>query len=236
MEETKENIEKKENKLGILKNKKVIIISAIVAIIIIVAIGVGAYFLINKDKVKYTGESNGIKYSAKMKENSEILIVMKNETGKAISALQLNVTYYDSDGNVLYRSTELTDGYLKNEEITVDRTIARILDVEKIKRYDIEINPKYYDGEEKTSNYERLEISEQQKQDNKIVVDIKNKTEDEIQHVYFYGVFFKDGLPINFFANDVYDIDKNTKKVEFNEPKDKEGKQIEYDFCEIYIK
>lgn len=236
MEETKENIEKKDNKLGILKNKKVIIISAIVAILIIVAIGIGVYLLINKDKVKYTGESNGIEYSSKIQENSEVLVVMKNKTGKTISALQLNVTYYDSDGNVLYRSTELTDGYLKNEEITLDRTIARILDINKIDHYDIEINPKYYDGEEKESNYEKLEISNQQMQDNKIVVDIKNKTENEIPHVCFYGVFFKDGLPINFFANDVHNIDKNTKKVEFNEPKDKNGNKIEYDFCEVYIK
>lgn len=236
MEETKENIEKKEKKLGVLKNKKVIIMSAIVAILIIAAIGVGVYFLINKDKVKYTGESNGIKYSAKMKENSEILVVMKNKTGKTISELELNVTYYDAEGNVLYKSTELTNGYLKNEEISLEKTIGRILDTKKINRYDIEINPKYYDGEEKKSNYEKIEISEQQKRDDKIVVDISNKTEDEIQHVCFYGVFFKDGLPINFFANDVHNIDKNKKTLEFNEPKDKEGNKIKYDFCEIYMK
>ncbi len=238
MEQTKENVEKKENKLGVLKNKKVIIISAIVVILIIVAIGVGVY-LINKDKdeVKYTGESNGIKYSAKMQEDSRVLVVMKNKTGKTISELELNVTYYDAEGNVLDKSTELIDGYLKNEEITLDRrTTARILDVQKIERYDIEINPKYYDGEEKTSNYEKIEISEQQKRDDKIVVDIKNKTEEEIQYIYFYGVFFKDGLPIEFFANYVHNIDKDTKTLEFNEPKDEEGNKIEYDFCEIYMK
>ena len=236
MEETKENVEKKENKLGVLKNKKVIITSAIVSVLIIVAIIV-AVSLFNKDRIKFTGESNGIKYSAKMQEDSRVLVVMKNKTGKTISELELNVTYYDAKGNVLYKSTELIDGYLKNEEITLDRrTTARILDVQKIERYDIEINPKYYDGEEKTSNYEKIEILEQQKRGDKIVVDIKNKTEEEIQDIYFYGVFFKDGLPIEFFANYVHNIDKDTKTLEFNEPKDEEGNKIEYDFCEIYMK
>ncbi len=238
MEKTKEELEKQnteDNKVRAGSKKKIAIIS-IVTILIIMAIAVSIYFITKKDKVKFNGESNGIKYSAKIQENSEVLVVMQNKTGKTVSELELMISYYDAEGNELIKKTETIDVYLKDKEISLNSIKSGIVNTNRIDSYKIEINPKYYEGEDKLSNYEKIEISELQEKEDCVAVDVRNTVNDPIKHVCFYAVFFKDGVPIDFFAKDVYNLDEETKNIEFKKPEDKDDNKIEYDFCKVYIK
>lgn len=238
MEETKENLENKNteevNEKKCTKKKKIII--AIIVAVILIATIIGLVFLLKKDKVKFDGESNGIEYSAQMQENSEVLVVMKNETGKTVSGLNLTVSYYDAEGKELAKRTASTDVYLKNEEISLNSIKSQIYKIDNIASYKVEIVPEFYEGEDKASNYEKIEISEIQELEDEVAVDVRNTSDEMVQHAVLYAVFFKDGKPIDFFAKDAYDLEGEARNIKFNKPADKDGNKIEYDFCEIYIK
>lgn len=235
MENTNESEEKnaKEKILEYLSNKKTLII-AIVAVVLILAIIVAVY-IFTKDRVKFKGESNGIKYSANMNSNSEVFVVMKNKTGKTVSKLKLTVSYYDSKGNELEAQTSVTDVYLKENEISLNNVTASRLYADQVSDYKVSIEPEYYEGEDKLSNYEKVEILEQKEKDDKIVANIKNETENSITHVCFYTVFYKKGLPVAFDANDVYSF-SGEKEIKFDKPKDNDGNEVKYDFYKVYIK
>lgn len=231
MEDTKDNVLKK-----ILKNKKVLIGISVAIIIVLILIIIAIKFSNKKDefKVKYEGTSNGIEYSSAMQANSEVYVLMKNKTGKTISGLELVISYYDAEGKELARRTSSSDVYLKNEEVAIDKLKSEIYKIENINEYKIEVIPEFYEGEEKKSNFERVEISEIQNLEDEVAVDVKNISEEQIYHMCFYAVFFKDGKPINYYAKDVYNFNKETRNIKFGKPVDRENNKIEYDFCEIY--
>lgn len=231
MEDTKE-------KNSLLKNKTVII-SCIIAISIILLSLICAVVLkkqIEKDNdIKYTDTSNGIKISANMKSNSDVIIVMKNETGKTVSKLQAVVKYLDASGNILTEKTSTTDVYLKNKEISLNYIKSDIVDLSKIANYKVEVIPEFYSGEERLSNYEKIDISETQEKDGKIYAIVKNKIDKTISYVCFYAVYFKNDLPVGLYAQDIYSL-KGEKEISFEKPHDKDGNKINYDYCKVYIK
>ena len=138
MEDTKENVFKK-----ILKNKKVLIGISIAIVLILISIIIAIKFSNKKVeyKVEYEGTSNGIEYSSAMQANSEVYVLMKNKTGKAISGLNLIISYYDSEGKELARRTSSSDVYLKNEnKIYFENFIAgALLKFEKLDNLDISL-------------------------------------------------------------------------------------------------
>ena len=243
MEETKESVEKNTKvKLDFFKNKKVII--AVVVAILIIAVIV-TIFLVTRKKVKFKGESNGIKYSANMNENAEVFVVMKNKTGKAISKLNLTVSFYDANGNELKKRTKETSvGYLKNGEISFENVDANLANANDAASYKVEINPEFYEGEDKQSKYEKIEIGDivMPKKDetkvNNCSVKIKNVSGDKINSACFIVAYFnKKGLPVGYEANNVFILEKDEEKeLQFLEPTDSDGNKIDYKFCQIYIK
>lgn len=238
MEETKENVEKlkKGNKLEFLRNNKKIII-ALVIILLILAI-ILTIFLVNRKRVKFKGESNGIKYSANITSDSELLVVMKNNTEKTVSKLTLNVAFYDANGNELTNSTKVTNvGCLKNDEISLEDIEPKIANVKDIADYKIEIVPDFYEGSEEKSKYEKIEIEKPNDEKDKVTVKVKNVSGNVVNRACFYAVYFKKGVPVGIDANDVIPLEKDgEKELSFEKPKDAEGKEIDYTFCKIYIK
>ncbi len=236
MKETKESVVKDtKSKLDFLKNKKFII--AIVAVVLIIAI-ILTIFLLTRKKVKFKNESNGIKYSANFNSDSELLVVMQNNTDRVVSKLKLVVSYYNSNGNELTKNTKVTDvGYLKNKEISLEDVEPHISNTQDIADYKIEITPEFYEGEDKQSKYEKIEIGDLADKKDKTTVKIKNTSDDEINRVCFFAVYFKRGIPVGFDANDVFSLEKGEEKeLSFEKPKNSDGKEVDYSFCKVFIK
>ncbi len=232
MEETKD-------KKSFFANKVNVVVAAILLFLIIISIVFAVLVFKDKNttKIKFTGESNGIKYSANMKSyNSDIIVVMKNETGRTISELETAVTYFDKDGNEIKQKESSIAVYLKNGETSLNSIKSEIGDKSQIADYKVEVRPVFYEGEDRPSNYEKIDISNPYDKDNKIAAKVNNKTDGTIDHVCFYVVYFKDNVPVDLKANDVYSMKKGEKEVVFDKPTDKEGKSIEYDFCKVLIK
>ena len=156
-----------------------------------------------------------------------MIIIATNNNEKNVG-IDVEVEFYDKNQKLVGAKTNNIDVSSKGKKFALNFSdIPKSYDLYKV----------YIDIEEiDYSSYLNVLKSESSKIDEKVVVQIKNETDKEIEYITTTIVFYKDGKIVGFNESSKDEIKPDrSANFEFDYPYDEELKTIRIDNYEVFI-
>ncbi|MBQ7790422.1 MAG: hypothetical protein IJ399_04085 [Bacilli bacterium] len=174
-----------------------------------------------------TGTESNIDYKTYFTDNGEMIIIATNNNSKNVD-IDVEVEFYDKNKKLVGVESDSITASSKESEFSLDfKDIPKSYDSYKI----------YIDVEETdASSYTKVLKAESEKSEEKVVVQIKNTTDKEIEYIKASIIFYKGEKIVGY----DYSLDEEIKpdrsaNFEFDYPFDENLENIEFDNYEIYI-
>lgn len=174
-----------------------------------------------------TGTESNIDYKTYFTDNGEMIIIATNNNSKNVD-IDVEVEFYDKNKKLVGVESDSITASTNGSKFSLDfKDVPKSYDSYKI----------YIDVEETSATSFTKDLkAESEKSDEKVVVQIKNTTEKEIEYIKASIIFYKDVKIVGY----DYSLDDGIKpsrsaNFEFEYPFDENLENIEFDNYEIYI-
>jgi len=174
-----------------------------------------------------TGTENNVEYKTYFTESNEMIIIATNNNEKNVE-INVEVEFYDKNQKLVGAKTNNIDVSSKGSKFALNFSdIPKSYDSYKV----------YIDIEEIVdSSYLNDLKSVSSKTDEKVVIQIKNTTDKEIEYIKTAIIFYKDGKIVGYDESLDDDIKPDrSANFEFNYPHDEEFETIKIDDYEVFI-
>ncbi len=174
-----------------------------------------------------TGSESNIDYKTYFTDDGEMVIIATNNNSKNVD-IDVEVEFYDKNNKLVGVETDNISASSKGSKFSLNfKDVPKSYDSYKV----------YIDIEEtNATSYTKDLKAESEKSEEKIVVQIKNTTDKEIESIKASIIFYKDEKIVGY----DYSIDDEIKpdrsaNFEFDYPFDENLENIEFDNYEVYI-
>lgn len=174
-----------------------------------------------------SGTENNVDYKTYFTESDEMIIIATNNNEKDVE-IDVEVEFYDKNQKLVGAKKNDIDASSKGKKFAL-----KFSDIPK--SYD---SYKVYIDIDETDDSSCLNDlkAESSKTDEKVVVQVKNTTGKEIEHITTAIVFYKDGKIVGYDESSNYEIKPDrSANFEFDYPYDEESETIKIDNYEVFI-
>lgn len=151
-------------------------------------------------KIK-TNDTEGIELKTYLTNNNEIIFDVKNVGEEVIDYLNIDVAFYNKQGNLIRTEKQYLRNMNVNQEGFVKMTLAQYdMEGNSTLPYQVEIalNKTIYSAKFETIYTDKVETTVSKTDvDGKLVLDVKNNSGETLNEVNAVIVFYKDSKPID---------------------------------------